>query len=367
MDVLCLQIASDFVHLIDRTVGSLQVSVSRVSSPEQASGDALVFASTEAQLRTALERGAGAIILAANLEKHLPELPGAPVLLTPKLTLLLALVLQKYFDPSKEKFHRGPRIDPRAFLSPEAEVGEGAVISAGAFVGPGVLIGAGALIGPGCVVEEGARIGPGTVLHALVFLGHHCEIGARCEIHAHTTLGSDGYSYAHDEQGNHFKIPQLGVVIVEDDVEIGANCTIDRAAFDVTRIGRGTKIDNLCHIAHNCQIGRQVLLTGGFFVAGSSSIGDHCVCGGRTTVTDHVDICAGVQLAGLSAVTKGITVPGAYGGHPPPTHEEIPAHHRQPAPSPGAAEGLRGPETAGPGGCLAPECRGSARIGLHSI
>ncbi len=316
MTVLCLQIATEFEHLICRTVGDLQVLLHRVASAEKASSQTLVFASSEDQLRTALARQAGAIVMAAHLEKHLPKDATATVLVTPKPTLMLALVLQKYFDPSKDKFRQVPGIDPRAFLSADVQIGRDAVISAGAFLGPGVVIGEGALVGPGCVLEEGSRIGPGTVLHALVFLGHHCEIGARCEIHAHTTLGSDGYGYAHDEAGRHFKIPQLGVVIVEDDVEIGANCAIDRAAFDVTRIGSGTKIDNLCHIAHNCQIGKDVLLTGGFFVAGSSSIGDHFVCGGRTTVTDHVDICAGVQLAGLSAVTKAITQPGAYGGHP---------------------------------------------------
>lgn len=316
MDILCRQIATDFAYLLSKTLGDLQVSVSRASSAEMASPQALVFASTEMQLRVALERKAGAIVVAESLEKHLPEVFASTLLVTPKPTMMLALVLKKYFDPSREKFHRGPHIDPRALVSPDAQIMGGAVIAAGAFVGPGAMIGDGAWIGPGCVIEEGARVGADTVLHALVFVGRRCEIGARCEIHAHTTIGSDGYSYAHDEQGKHFKIPQLGVVIIEDDVEIGANCAIDRAAFDATRIGSGTKIDNLCHIAHNCQIGQKVLLTGGFFMAGSSSIGDHCVCGGRATVTDHVAICAGVQLAGLSAVTKSITARGAYGGHP---------------------------------------------------
>ena len=183
-------------------------------------------------------------------------------------------------------------------------------------MGAGAVIGKDALIGPGCVVEEGARVGEGTVLHALVFLGRFCVVGDRCEIHPHTTIGSDGYAYAQDESRHHHKIPQLGIVSIEDDVEIQANCAIDRAAFGVTRIGRGTKIDNLCHIAHNCDIGEHVLLTGGFFVAGSSTVGDHCVAGGRATITDHVKVCAGVQLGGLCGVTKDLTEPGAYSGYP---------------------------------------------------
>lgn len=316
MSITCLQIATEFAHLILRTQGTLDLSLERASSVEQCTANVLAFATTEAQLRLALERGAGALILGANLEKFVPEATSCTLLFSPKVQLLMALVLQKYFDPSRKKFQHGPRIDPRALLSPQAIVGEGAVVSAGAFIGEGAVIGPGAMIGPGCVIEDGARIGADTVLHALVFVGRDCVVGDRCEIHAHTTVGSDGYSYAHDETGRHHKIPQLGVVVIEDEVEIGANCAIDRAAFEVTRIGSGTKIDNLCHIAHNCQIGKRVLLTGGFFVAGSSTIGDQCVTGGRATVTDHVHVCGGVQLGGLSAVTKDITEPGAYGGHP---------------------------------------------------
>lgn len=316
MSVLCLQIKTDFPHLVTETRGNLQVPVLRVSSPEQASPETLVFAATEGQLRAALERQAGAIVVAAKLEGHFPETPDTTLLVTPRLTLALALIVRKYFDPSRFKFAQEPPIDPRAFIAPSARIAPGACVAAGAFVGPDAEIGSGAFIGPGCVIERGARIGAGTLLHAQVFVGWGCQVGARCEIHPHTTLGSDGYSYAHDEQGNHYKISQVGIVVIEDDVEIGANCAIDRAAFDTTRIGSGTKLDNLCHIAHNCQIGRNVLLTGGFFVAGSSTIGDNFVCGGRSTVTDHVKICANVQVAGLCAITKSITEPGAYGGHP---------------------------------------------------
>lgn len=310
------QIKTDFPHLITETRGDLQVVLVRVASPEHATAETLVFAATESQLATALARQAGAIVVAANLEKHLPENSASTLLIAPRLTFTLSQIMRKYFDPSRFKFEQDPPIDPRAFIAPTARIAPGACIGAGAFVGPEVEIGSGAFIGPGCVIERGARIGADSLLHAQVFVGWGCQVGARCEIHPHTTLGSDGYSYAHDEQGNHHKIPQVGIVVIEDDVEIGANCAIDRAAFDTTRIGSGTKLDNLCHIAHNCQIGRNVLLTGGFFVAGSSTIGDNFVCGGRSTVTDHVQICANVQVAGLCAITKSITEPGAYGGHP---------------------------------------------------
>jgi UDP-3-O-[3-hydroxymyristoyl] glucosamine N-acyltransferase len=230
--------------------------------------------------------------------------------------LAMALVLRRYFDDSRARFAQEPAIHSGAFVDPGAILEPGVIVGAGAFVGARAVIGKGSVIGPGCVVEEEARVGAETILHALVFLGRRCEVGDRCEIHPHTTIGSDGFAYAQDELGHHHKVPQLGIVVIEDDVEIQANCAVDRAAFDVTRIGCGTKIDNLCHIAHNCRIGKHVILTGGFMVAGSSTLGDHCVAGGRTTVTDHVNICAGVQLGGLSGVTKDISEPGAYGGYP---------------------------------------------------
>jgi len=255
-------------------------------------------------------------VLPLKLKDRIPAGAGSAFLLTGNLKLAMARILQTWFDESRAAFRGAPPVHPGAFVDPRAVLGEGSVIGAGTFVGAGAVIGAGALIGPGCVIEDGARVGAGTLFHAQVFLGRRCVVGDRCEVHPHTTIGSDGYAYAQDEQGRHHKVPQLGIVVVEDDVEIQANCAIDRAAFDVTRIGRGTKIDNLCHIAHNCRIGEHVLLTAGFFVAGSSTVGDHCVAGGRATLTDHVNVCAGVQLGGLCGVTRDVTEPGAYSGYP---------------------------------------------------
>ena len=316
MSIRCAQIAEAFPDLFPRTLGALQTIVDRAASPGQAGPGALVFAGDEAALRQALEAKAGAIILPLKLEALLPgELPGC-CLFTSRVKMAMALVLGRFFDDTREHFRQDPAIDPRSHVSPEALVGPGVIVAAGAYVGARAVLGEGAIIGPGCVVEAEAQVGAGSILHALVFLGRRCRVGDRCQIHPHTTIGADGFSYAQDAAGHHHKIPQLGIVIIEDDVEIQANCAIDRAAFDATRIGRGTKLDNLCHIAHNCQIGQHVLLTGGFMVAGSSTLGDHCVTGGRTTVTDHVHLCGGVQLAGLSAVTKNITEPGVYAGHP---------------------------------------------------
>jgi len=316
MQVRCDQMVAELNKLFPKTVGDLRRVLCSAVPPERAGVGCLVFAADETMLQKALEAGAEAIVLPLKLEGCIPVGTTTVFLLTKNLKLAMAQVLRRYFDDSREKFCQEPAIDPRAFVSPEALIGAGATIAAGAFVGPRAVIGPRARIGPGCVIEDDARVGADTVLHALVFVGRRCEIGARCEIHPHTTIGSDGYAYAQDEFQHHHKVPQLGIVVVEDDVEIQSNCAIDRAAFDATRIGRGTKIDNLCHIAHNCQIGEHVLLTGGFFAAGSSTVGNHCATGGRTTLTDHVHVCDGVQLGGLCAVTKDVTEPGAYSGYP---------------------------------------------------
>jgi UDP-3-O-[3-hydroxymyristoyl] glucosamine N-acyltransferase len=316
MQIRCDRLAAEFVELFPRTLGDLDIVLARATPPERADGASIVFVPDEALLLKALAAGAGAIVMPLGLEGRIPEGAKGAFLLTANVKLAMALVLQRHFDPCREPFRGQPQVHPGAHVSPQAVLGEGCVIRAGAYVGPGAVIGEGALVGPGCVIEADAKVGAHSLLHAMVFLGRGCEVGDRCEIHPNTTLGSDGYAYAQDAKGHHHKVPQLGIVVLEDDVEIQANCAVDRAAFDVTRIGRGTKIDNLCHIAHNCQIGKHVLLTGGFFVAGSSTVGDHCVTGGRATLTDHVNVCAGVQLGGLSGVTKDITEPGAYGGYP---------------------------------------------------
>lgn len=166
------------------------------------------------------------------------------------------------------------------------------------------------------MVENDVSIGADVTLHAQVFIGHKSSIGNRVELHAGVKIGADGYAYVTQKNGQHLKIPQVGVVVIEDDVEIGANSCIDRAALETTRIGAGTKIDNLVHIAHNCQIGKNCLITAGFMTGGSSHFGDGMIAGGHVTVKDHTHIGSGVILGGFSCVTGDLTEPGLYSGYP---------------------------------------------------
>ena len=191
-------------------------------------------------------------------------------------------------------------------VHPFASVGEGTV------VGDRVDIHAGVCVGADC------RIGDDVVLHPNVVLYDHTVLGDRVVIHANATIGCDGFGYRPDEQGRLTKVPQLGRVEIADDVEIGAGATVDRATFGVTRIGEGTKIDNMVMVAHNCEIGRHFLLVSQVGIAGSCTVGDRVVMGGQVGIVDHVTIGAGAILGAQAGVTKevrpGETVFGSPAG-----------------------------------------------------
>jgi UDP-3-O-[3-hydroxymyristoyl] glucosamine N-acyltransferase len=166
-------------------------------------------------------------------------------------------------------------------------------------------------------VEANVVIGDESHIHANVFIAHGTVIGNHCEIHPTTSLGTEGFGYAHDEQFNHYRHVHYGRLVLEDDVHVGAGVTIDRGHFMDSIIGQGTKIDNHCHLAHNIQVGKNCLLVADFIAAGTVAIGDNNVFGGRTGISDHVTIGDNMQFAGLSSIFKDVNEPGkAFGGHP---------------------------------------------------
>lgn len=285
-----------------------------LTSPQAANKNALVFTNQLKELEQAHANGARAFVVNPKIKGHLGEFTASHFLFSPNVTLALAKVSEFLIEDGAALYLEG--VHSSAQISKTAKVGSGVRIGANAVIGDRVVLGDGVSIGPNAVLEGDCTVGAYTNIHALVFIGRRTIIGKNCEIKPGCVIGGPGYGYAHDEKGNHYRIQQLGRVVLEDDVEIGAGCTIDRATFDETRIGRGTKFDNLVHIAHNCKIGKNCLLTAGFMSAGSTDIGDNVVSGGRTSVTDHAKICSNVQLGGLSAVSKDITQPGAYSGYP---------------------------------------------------
>ncbi len=200
-------------------------------------------------------------------------------------------------------------IDPRAGIDPNAVIGAEASIAPFASVGAGTVIGARCRIAQGVAIGRDCKLGDDVVLHPNVVLYDGCILGNRVTVHANSVLGADGFGYRLHE-GRHVKVPQLGYVDIGDDVEIGACTTIDRAAFGSTRIGAGTKIDNLVQVGHNCQIGKHVILVSQVGIAGSCTVGDYAALGGQVGVSDHKRIGAGAMIGGKSGITRDVP-PGA--------------------------------------------------------
>ncbi|GAB4299910.1 MAG: UDP-3-O-(3-hydroxymyristoyl)glucosamine N-acyltransferase [Desulfuromonadia bacterium] len=207
-----------------------------------------------------------------------------------------------------------------AHISPTAVIGTEPSIYPGVYIGENVRIGDRVTLYPNVVIGDGVSIGDDVVLHAGVSIRKGCRIGNRVTIHDNTTIGSDGFGYAPEGDG-HFKIPQIGIVIVEDDVEIGANCAIDRAALEATRIGRGTKIDNLVQIAHNCVIGENCIIVSQVGISGSTRLGNNVTLGGQVGVAGHLTIADRTMIAAKSGVMSSVER-GVYGGIPILPHKE---------------------------------------------
>lgn len=216
----------------------------------------------------------------------------------------------------------------KLFARPAFEVGEPESIDESAQIMPNAYIGKGAKIGKNCVVMSGAYIGDysiigdNTVVYPNVTVYRDCIVGNDCILHAGCVIGSDGFGFAHTKTGEHVKIYQNGIVIIEDGVEVGANTTIDRAVFGATRIKRGVKLDNLVQIGHNCEIGEYSILVSQSGVAGSTTLGRNVVMGGQSATAGHLHIGAFATIAARGGVTKSIEGGKTYSGFPLMEHKK---------------------------------------------
>lgn len=250
---------------------------------------------------------AGACIVAPRHAEQAPE--GMALLVTPKPYRAYALVARAFHPAPAPRSGRHPSavVDPSAKIGEGTEIGAGAVIGAGVEIGPNCRIEANAVIADGVVVGEGTEVGANASLS-------HCLVGKRCQIHAGARIGTRGFGFTLDPEG-YLDVPQLGRVIVEDEVEIGANSTVDRGAGPDTVIGAGSKIDNLVQIGHNVNLGRGCVLVGQSGVAGSSRLEDHVLVGAQAGVAGHLTIGKGAQLSAQAGVMRdvqsGLVVAGA--------------------------------------------------------
>ncbi len=249
----------------------------------------------------------GAILSTAELAAEFPR--ALIVSGDARLAFFKAL---SYFDQApKFACGIGPKalVDASAQVDPTASVLDGAVVMARAVVGPACVL------YPGAVIEPGASIGAGTVIRSNVVVGHGCVIGKRCIIHSSTVIGADGFGF-YDRSGIRHKVPHIGNVVIADDVELGASCTVDRATIESTMIGQFTKTDDQVHIGHNCRVGRFVYIVANSALGGSVVVEDGAMISGMVIVKDHLKIAAGSIIMGMSAVAQDTEPQQRYFGIP---------------------------------------------------
>jgi UDP-3-O-[3-hydroxymyristoyl] glucosamine N-acyltransferase len=221
--------------------------------------------------------------------------------------------IAQYLNP--EPGLKGGR-HPSAIVEPDAQVDATAWIGPGAYVGSGAVLGARVQVGPGCVILERVTLGADTRCVANVTVAARVRVGERCLLHPGVVLGADGFGQAPDKDG-YVKVPQLGAVVLGDDVEVGANSTIDRGAIGDTVIERGVKIDNQVQIGHNTRVGEHTVIAGCVGISGSVTIGRRCMLGGMVGVVGHLEIADDVYVTGKTMVSHSITKPGIYSGQLP--------------------------------------------------
>lgn len=288
-------------------VGDAKTLITGVSGLDGALPGTISFIENEGLLKTALDSSASAIIAPSSLADKVGAsdrktgLQGKPAVLTGNPRLAFAKVME-YLQPL-DLPESG--IHPSVIIEPDAYIGEGVTIREFCYVGHQAHIGDGVVLYPHVVIGNGAQIGNASVINSSVVINHHVHIGERVRIHSGSVIGGDGFGYVFDD-GKHHKVPQIGTVIIEDDVEIGANVCIDRAMLGATRVGSGTKIDNLIQIGHNVQIGKNCILCAQVGISGSVIIEDNVVVAGQVGIRDHVRVGKGAVLGAQCGVINNI-------------------------------------------------------------
>ena len=286
--------------------GSAKIS-GAAALAEALPGEVTFFGNPKYLLKLRASRATVALVPLAFAE----EVPAACICCE-NPTLAFSKVIEKFAPPP---VHFAPGVHPTAVVAPGVRLGAGvsiqphAVIEAGASIGDGTVVGAHSYIG------HEAQIGGGCLIHPHVMIGFRCKIGSRVILHSGAVLGGDGFGFELQD-GRHVKIPQIGIVQVDDDVEIGANSTVDRARFGRTWIGEGTKIDNLVQIGHNVVIGKHCILCAFVGVSGSTKIGDYVTLAGQVGTVGHVEIGDGVIVGAQAGVSKTLAVKQIYMGSP---------------------------------------------------
>ncbi len=291
-------------------------TITGIATLEEATETELSFLGAEIYLPQFEKTKAAAVIV--NRRLRLPAGKGPAVLLADDADLVVAKVLELFAPPTPRP---APGVDASAKVAKSAKLGEGVAIGAFVIIGEGSAIGAGSIVHPGVAISDDVVIGEQCEIHSNVTIRERITIGNRVIIHAGSVLGTDGFGYRWDGT-RHQKIPQIGTVIIEDDVEIGSCVCIDRAKFSTTRIGKGTKIDNLVQIGHNVQVGPHCIVVGQAGLAGSVKLGVGVVMGGQSAVRDHVTMGDGSMVAACSGVAEDVEPRTIVSGLPALPHRQ---------------------------------------------
>ena len=299
--------------------GNANAKVSDVAPIEQAQAQHLTFITDEKYLPYLASTKAGVVLITRSVVEGKIAFPdgegkaGGAVILVENargsMGQLLGLV-SKAMNPPKQG------IEQPCFIAEGVEVPQDAYVGAFTYIGKNVRLGAGVQIYPNVYIGDNVTIGDHTVLYAGVKVYAHCKIGANCILHAGVVVGSDGFGFEPDAQGVNQKIPQIGNAIIEDDVEIGANTTVDRAMMGSTIVRKNAKIDNLVQIAHNVEVGESTFLCAQVGIAGSTKIGAHCILAGQVGVAGHIEIADNCIFGAQTGVPNSIRKPGTYMGYP---------------------------------------------------
>ncbi|MEY3200245.1 MAG: UDP-3-O-(3-hydroxymyristoyl)glucosamine N-acyltransferase [Bacteroidota bacterium] len=223
-----------------------------------------------------------------------------------------AKLLEVYSQMSKKQ----PKIETPSFISENAQIGEDLYLGAFAYIGENAKIGNNVSIYPNVYIGENVEIGNGCVIHPGASIYAECKIGNNCIIHAGVVIGADGFGFAPDQNGEYQKVPQIGNVILEDNVEVGSNSTIDRATMGSTIIRKGVKIDNLCQIAHNVEIGKNTAMAAQVGIAGSAKIGENVMIGGQAGISGHLNIADGTRIVAQSGIPSSVKKAATLMGSP---------------------------------------------------
>lgn len=289
--------------------GTSDIEVTGASGIDSAVGGSITFLSSNKLVPELLISGAAAVIVNKPVDGvNIPQIKAA----NPLLAFAKALAVF-YKAPFK---HKG--VMSGAFLSGKADIDPESTIYPGAYISDGASIGKRTTIHPGVYIGEGSSVGDDCIIYPNVAIREGIQVGSRVTVHSGSVIGSDGFGYVPDGK-EHFKIPQVGGVVIEDDVEIGACVTIDRATTDKTVIGEGTKIDNLVQIGHNVRIGRHCIIVAHVAIGGSTKVGNHVTLAGHVAVNDHVSIADGCIVGAKSGVA-GSLEKGLYSGIPAIPH-----------------------------------------------